>query len=45
MAIFFIIIGIILLGLGFTLGSNNSPLAKFTGFFRVAGILLHVTPG
>src|SRR5436190_21946251 len=38
--VFLIIIGIILLGLGFTLGNNNSPLGKFSGFFRVAGVLI-----
>src|SRR4030095_11261948 len=40
MVIFFIIIGIIMLGIGFTLGSNNSPLSKFAGFVRVTGILI-----
>jgi len=39
MVVFLILIGIILLGFGFT-QSANSPLAKFSGFFRVAGILV-----
>lgn len=40
MVVFLIIIGIILLGVSFTISSNNPQLGKFGGFFRVAGILV-----
>lgn len=40
MVVFLIIIGIILLGVSFTISRDNLLLGKFGGFFRIAGILV-----